>query len=422
MPHDFLNSMFTSAASVCVAGLATVVPAEQYTLFGKIVMLVLIQIGALGFIFIITAFFLIAKRKLSFKDKINIGTALGTPENLTNIKVLIKRIVVFTLLSELIGAVIFGFRFIPTYGVGDGILQSVFTSISAFCNCGFDILGPNSLKDFAVNHDYLVLSTCAVLTFLGSLGFIVWNELYEKHMLKVKNKLSFKKVWYMYTTHTQLTLLMTAIMIILGTISFLAIEYNNPATLGSFEWFDKIFLSIFHGISARTTGMVAINISQLTNSGKLMTIILMLIGGAPGSTAGGIKTVTFAVLLLTMINNAAGNKNVNLFRKEISNETIKQAVTIIFSALIILLVMTIILCALNPQIEFIDILFEVSSSLATCGYSTGITTTLTSASKVVLIVLMYIGRVSTVTMTMAITGKRFKQSNLINYPKAEINI
>ena len=298
----------------------------------------------------------------------------------------------------------------------------MFTSVSSFCNCGFDIIGANSLKDFALNHDYLVLSVCAILTILGSLGFIVWNEIYEKMKEKAKHRLSFKKLWFNFTTHTQLVLIMTLIMIVLGTLVFLLFEYNNPGTLGMYNKLDKVLLSIFHGISSRTTGMAAINISELTNSGKLVTIILMIIGGAPGSTAGGIKTVTLAVLILTMISSASNNKNVNVFRKEIANETIKQAVTVIFSGLIILLIMTMVLCTLNPQMAFIDILFEVASSVATCGYSTGITTALTPISKILIIVLMYIGRVSTVTMTMAITGKKFKQNNLISYPKADINI
>jgi trk system potassium uptake protein TrkH len=280
-PHNFFDSLFTSTASVCVAGLSTVVPKFQFTLFGKLVMLVLMQIGALGFIFVVSTAILIIKRKLTFKDSINIGTALGTPEDLKNIRPLIRRIVVFTFISELVGAIILGFRFVPMFGVSEGILQSVFTSISSYCNCGYDILGSNSLVEFANNHDYLVLGVCAVLTLFGSLGFIVWNELYEKLKMKVQNRLSFSKVIHSLSVHTKLVLVMNLVMIVFGTAIFLLIEKNNVGTIGNYNLLDKILISLFHGISARTTGMAGLNLAGMTNSGKFFTIILMMIGGAP---------------------------------------------------------------------------------------------------------------------------------------------
>ena len=168
--------------------------------------------------------------------------------------------------------------------------------------------------------------------------------------------------------------------------------------------------------------MAIVELQDMTNSGKFFTILLMFIGGAPGSTAGGLKTVTLAVLIITMLSSVSNNKNVNVFRREISDESIKQAITVLISALIIVCTMTMVLSALNPQIAFIDMMFEVVSALATCGYSLGITAGLTTSSKVILILIMYIGRVSTVTMTMAVAGKKFKQSNIVNYPKAEVNV
>ena len=420
MPHDILNSLFTATASVCVAGLSTVVAAEQYTLFGKIIMLILIQVGALGFIFIISAFILMTKKTLSFKDKINIGNVLGSSEKLNEVKTLVKRIVIFTIVVELLGALILSIRFIPSFGVLKGLGQAVFTSVSSFCNCGYDLLGANSLKDYAT--DYLVTGTCAILTLLGSLGFIVWNELFEKLKQQREKKLSYRKTWLNLSTHCQLVLVMLVIMLIAGTFGIMVFEYNNPNTLGKFGFWDKIYVSLFHGISARTTGMAAIELSQMTDSGKFFTAILMLIGGAPGSTAGGLKTVTVAVLIITMMSSVSKNKNVNVFRREISDDSIKQAITVLVSALAIVSIMTMVLSALNPDVAFVDILFEVISALATCGYSLGITSGLTTTSKVILIVIMYIGRVSTVTMTMAIAGKKFKQSNIIKLPKAEISI
>ena len=419
-PHDLLNSFFTATASVCVAGLSTVTAGEQYTLFGKIVMLILIQIGALGLIFIMSSFVLLVKHKLTFKEQINIGTILGTPEKLNEIKVLVRRIVKFTFITEVMGAVFLCIRFVPMFGPLNGAGQAIFTSVSSFCNCGYDLLGNNSLINYAT--DYLVVGVCGLLTIMGSLGFVVWNEIFEKYKTKKKNHLSFRKTWLTFSTHTKLVFTMLIVMLVFGTFGIMVFEYNNPATLGEYSFFEKLFISLFQGVSARTTGMTTINLMEMTNSGKFFTMILMLIGGAPGSTAGGIKTVTFAVLIITMISSISNNKFVNVFRREISDETIKQSTAVLISALIIISCTTMVLSALNPQIAFIDMMFEVISALATCGYSLGITAGLTVTSKAILIIIMYIGRVSTVTMAMWVAGKKFKQNNSISYPKADINV
>ena len=257
---------------------------------------------------------------------------------------------------------------------------------------------------------------------MGSLGFIVWNEIFEKIKEKKENNLSFKKTWLTFSTHTKLVFAMLICMIIFGTVGFMIFEYHNPLTLGKYNFGDKLFISVFHGISARTTGMAAVELMDMTNSGKFFTMILMFIGGAPGSTAGGIKTVTFAVLIITMLSSISNNKRVHVFRREISEENIKQAITVLISALIIISTMTMVLSALNPEISFIDMMFEVISALATCGYSLGITAGLTTTSKVLLILIMYLGRVSTVTMAMAVAGKRFKENNMVNYPKDSVII
>ncbi len=227
--------------------------------------------------------------------------------------------------------------------------------------------GANSLKDFAT--DYLVLSVCGILTVMGSLGFIVWNEIFEKKKIKRENHLSRRKTWLTLSTHTKLVFVMLICMVVVGTLGFLLFEYKNPYTLGQYGTFDKVFISLFHGISARTTGMAAVDLMQMTQAGKFFTMILMFIGGAPGSTAGGIKTVTFAVLVITMLSRASNNKKVHAFRREIADEDVKLAVTVLISALIIVSIMTMVLSTLNPEVAFLDMMFEVISALATCGYS-----------------------------------------------------
>ena len=250
---------------------------------------------------------------------------------------------------------------------GTGLDNLYLPQYLAFAIVGMIYFGPNSLRDFAT--DYLVLSVCGILTLLGSLGFIVLDELLEKTKIKRTNHLSRRKTWLMLSTHTKLVFVMLVCMIIFGTFGFLLFEYNNPNTLGQYGLFDKIFISLFHGVSARTTGMAAIDLMQMTQAGKFFTMILMFIGGAPGSTAGGIKTVTFAILVITMISRASNNKRVNVFRREIADEDVKLAVTVLISALIIISVMTMVLSTLNPEIAFLDMMFEVISALATCGYS-----------------------------------------------------
>ena len=416
----FLDSLFTSTASVCVAGLSTVTAGEQYTFWGQLVMLGLIQVGALGFISVMSFIYLLLKRKITYKEQMMISASLGSESNLENLRKLIIRVIKYTFIAELIGAIILGVRFIPMFGFREGIWQSIFTSVSAFCNCGYDLLGPNSLKEFST--DYLVLGICGLLTVLGSLGFIVWNELMDKAKEKRKHRLSTKKMWLTLSTHTKFVLIMLIAMIAAGTLGWLAIEYSNELTLGKYSFGDKLFISLFHGISARTTGMAAIDLMSMTDAGKFFTAILMFIGGAPGSTAGGIKTVTLAVLVVTMLSSISGNKSVVALKREISADIIKRAVAVCLLAISIISAMSIILSILNPQIAFINILFEVISALATCGYSLGITASLTTASKLLLILTMYIGRVSTITLTTFLTGTKFKQNSVVQYPRADINV
>lgn len=416
----FLDSVFTSAASVCVAGLSTVTAGEQYTFIGQLIILALIQVGALGFILVMSFIYLLFKKKITYKDQMMISASLGSEGNMENLRKLIIRVVKYTFIAELVGAIILSFRFIPMFGPLEGIWQSIFTSVSAFCNCGYDLLGPNSLKEFTT--DYLVLGTCGLLTLLGSLGFIVWNELVNKVKEKRKYKLSTRKMWLTLSVHTKFVLIMTLVMLVVGTLGWLAIEASNELTLGKYSFGDKFLISLFHGISARTTGMAAVDLMSMSDAGKFFTAILMFIGGAPGSTAGGIKTVTLAVLVITMLSSISGNKSVVAFKREITSDIIKRAVSVLLLAVFMVSMMSIILSILNPTVAFIDIVFEVISALATCGYSLGITASLTTASKILLILIMYIGRVSTVTMTTFLTGKKFKQNSVIQYPRADVNV
>lgn len=416
----WIDSVFTAAASVCISGLAVLDVSTQYTLFGKIVMLILIEIGALGFIAVLAAIYSALKRKFTYKEQLLISSSLGNEGNLKGIRELIRRVISYTAIIEGLGAVAYAIRFVPILGWSSGIANAIALSISSFCNCGYDLFGVTKETFFAT--DGYSLFVCAVLTILGGLGFIVWNEITEKWKQKKENRWKIRKTWAMLTVHTKLVMVMTVIMAFVGTVGFWAIEKDNPGTLEGYSPFQKWYISAFEGISARTTGISVLDLGNLTNAGKLFLAICMLIGGAPGSMAGGIKTVTLAVLVITMFSSISDNKVVTAYKREITPDIIKRAVAVFLLALFVVLTATILLAIANPQIALVDILFEVISSLATCGYSTGITTALATKSKLLLILVMYIGRVSTVTMTAALTGKLFHKHSAIQYPRADIQV
>ncbi len=268
---NLLDSMFTSVACVCVAGLSTVTAATQYTFLGKIVMLILMQIGALGFLVVIFAFYTLIKKKITYKEQLMIGESIGSEENLQNAKKMILKVVKYTAIAEGLGTLVLCLHLVPEYGLWKGLGLAAYTAISAFCNCGYDIFGANSLRDFAEvgQVNYLVISVCGILTILGSLGFIVWNEISEKLKYRKKYHLSFRKMWLTFRVHTKIVLVMTIIMFAFGTLGVLLLEYKNSFTLGAYSLGDKIFLAFFQGVSARTTGMTAIDLMNMTKRWKI---------------------------------------------------------------------------------------------------------------------------------------------------------
>ena len=418
-PLKLIDGFFLAASGVSGAGLTPIVPADQFNFWGQLLLLIIIQIGGLGFMTFVTIFFVALKKKITLKERIIIGTSYGS-NSLKGLVKLTKRVLKYTAIFEFAGAAIIAIKTIPVFGLGEGIWQAIFLSISAFCNAGFDVIGSESIKMFA--SDVLVNVTLMISILLGGIGFFVWNEIREKIEYKIKNRNSIRKMISSFSVNTKTILVMTVILVVGGTLGFLLLEYNNELTIGNMTFGDKLLVSMFQSVSSRNAGYSTVNIANAKAPTRIILIILMFIGGATGSTAGGIKIITTAVIFVTMFNVMCGKKRINLFKREISNDTIKQAFAITLFAVTLLTTAIIVMSIANPEISTFNLLFETVSGFSTCGFSVGITGTYSSLAKIVMIILMYIGRVSTVTMAMAIVEEKNRKTEIAVYPQEEIMI
>lgn len=390
----FINALFTSASAVCVTGLVVVNTAYHWTLFGQIVIIVLIQVGGLGFMTMATIGALIIGKKITLRERLVIKEQLNS-ETMSGLVRLTKYVILSTFLIEAIGALLFSIRFIPLYGLTKGIWFSVFHAISAFCNAGFDILG-DSVAPFV--GDYIINLTICMLIILGGLGFTVYIDI-------TKNR-KFSR----FSLHTKIVLLMSATLLILGTVVFYILESNNPLTLGKLSFSEKILASFFQSTVPRTAGFYSVNFAALHDTSVFLIIILMFIGGSPGSTAGGIKTTTFSSLVLATISVIRGDRDVVAFKKRISYDVINKSIAIIMVGLIFLATVSFSL-TITEDAEFLDLLFETTSALATVGLTTGVTPNLTDFGKIILALTMYAGRVGPLTLAYAFS-KHHKHVNM----------
>lgn len=414
----FINAIFTATSAVCVTGLVVVNTLANWTLFGKIIILLLIQIGGLGFMTLTTSIFILIGRKITFKERLIIQEALNE-YTLAGMVRLIKKILLGTLIIEGIGALLLSIRFIPERGILEGIFYSVFHSISAFCNAGFDIIGGNSLSPYV--GDVLVNITVITLIILSGLGFTVWWDIIKVSKEKKQKKLSFKKCFKKLTLHSKLVLVITAILISFGFIFFFVVEYNNPNTLGPMGIKDKLLAGLFQSVTPRTAGFNTIDLSQLTDTSKFMTIIYMFIGGSPAGTAGGVKTVTIFVIILAVIAVIRGKKRVEAFDRTIPYEVIQRALAVIIISLGVVISVTMLL-SLSEGGNFMDIFFESTSAFGTVGLSLGATNSLTFFGKLIISITMFIGRLGPVTMVLAFSLRSNKDKGQIKKPEEKVMV
>ena len=412
---DFLTALFTATTSVCVTGLVVVPTFSYWTLFGKIVILGLIQLGGLGIVALTSFVMLLMNRKFSLRNRMMIQDAFGL-STMQGMVVFIKRVIKGTLVVEAAGACLYMIAFIPQFGVARGIWYSVFNAISAFCNAGIDIIGPDSLMTYAGSP--LVLLTSAFLIIFGGLGFVVWWDIVDVLGRVHRREITRRDIWRRLKTHTKIILVMTGSLIVLGMALTLLFEYNNPLTIGGMSTGDKVLNAFFQSVTLRTAGFTSFSQKGLTESSVLVSCLIMLIGGSPVGTAGGIKTMTAAVLVFAVLSVIRGRNETVAFKKTISASLVRRAMAVTMISAGMLLICTVLLLVTN-HLSLSDGLYEVTSAIATVGLSRDVTPTLNICGKLLIILCMYLGRVGPITMFMFF-GQRAANRNNVRYADAEI--
>lgn len=402
----FVDALFTATSAACVTGLNVVDPGTYYSTFGQMVIIMLIQFGGLGIMTMTTLMTIIMRRKLQLKERLIMQEALNQI-TISGIARLVQHLVKATLLIEFIGGTILACRFYIDFGPV-GIYYGYWHAISAFCNAGFDVIGSNNGNLIPYVGDLTVNLVITSLIILGGLGFIVLTDLTSCRSFSLLR------------LHSKVVITTTAGLIILGTVAIFLLEYSNPDTMGHLPFSDKIIASYFQAVTVRTAGFATVNIGLMTNASLFLMIVLMFIGASPGSTGGGIKTTTFAVILASVIDQIRGKEDTVLFYRAVPHTMLRRAFTIFFVSLLIVLAVSFMIDINEPTINADAIAFETVSALSTTGLSTGITSSLNDGSKYLLSLAMFLGRVGPVTFAMALVMSSKKGQ--IHYPEGKISI
>ncbi len=391
---DFLTALFTATTSTCVTGLVVVDTATYWSVFGQIVILVMIQIGGLGFMTMGVVFAMLLKKKITLSVRGLVQESMNANQVGGMVK-LVKNVFLGTVCIEGIGALLLAVRFVPQFGVLKGIYYSIFHSISAFCNAGIDLMGSvsgqySSLVSYAA--DPLVTLVVSALIIVGGIGFLVWADI-RKYGVK----------WKKYTLHTKIALSVTFALLAAGTVLFYFLEQDH--TLADMSVGEGILASFFDSVTARTAGFNTTDTAALSSSSKLLTILLMFVGGSPGSTAGGIKTVTMMVLFVYVWSNLRGSKSCNIFGRRLWDEDIKKASNEIIISLTMAMAAALAISSMQ-DIPMEDIMFEIFSAIGTVGMTTGITRSLSFVSRLLIILLMYCGRIGSMSFALSFTERK----------------
>ncbi len=409
----YLDALFTATTSTCVTGLVTLPTVSTWSVFGQIVILLLIQVGGLGIITIMSGLMLLLNRKMGIGDRLLIQDSFNL-NTMSGLAKFIKNVLLGTLIIEGIGALAYMFVFIPDFGA-KGIWISVFNSVSAFCNAGIDIIAENSLCNYATNP--LINIVTSALIVLGGLGYIVWWDVIR--VVKSRSRKN-RKIFRRLTLHSKIAITVTLGLIFIGAVLLFIFEYANPLTIGRMSLFDKIQVSFFQSVTTRTAGFASVPQENLTNASAAVSIILMLIGGSPVGTAGGIKTVTIAILICSAFATIRNKNSATLFGRRVSEESIKKAVAVAVTFLLICTMSTVLLMA-TSNASALDVVYETVSATATVGLSRNLTATLNAFGKLIIIITMYLGRVGPISLAVAL-GSKSKNQNVISEPTEDISI
>lgn len=410
---SYIDALFTATTSVCVTGLVTVSTASAWSFFGQAVILILIQIGGLGIITILSGFMMSLHKKISLGDRILLQDAFNL-NSLSGIVRFLKKVLIGTFIVEGAGALLYMTVFIPEYGTR-GIWMSIFNAISAFCNAGMDVIGDDSLCSYVLHP--MINFVTSMLIILGGLGYIVWWD-----VLRVIN--NFKKQRFKcfanLTLHSKIALSATGILLLTGGILFFVFEYHNPQTIGDFSVPGKLQAAMFQSVTTRTAGFATIPQQNLTDASAIVSLLLMFIGGSPVGTAGGVKTVTIAVLLISAFAVIRNNDETVLFQRRISKQAVGKAVAVVSMSFMIAFVSTVLLAVVSGA-PALDVMYETFSATATVGLSRNLTGMLNNLGKLIIIVTMYLGRVGPISLVIAFNTKKKKQ-NIITNPTEEISV
>ena len=404
---SFIDALFTATSASCVTGLVVADTYQNWTTFGQVVILCLIQVGGLGFLTLGAFISVLLKKRIGLHQREQLHESVNTLE-IAGVVRLVKKIVVGTLVIEFSGAVLLAFRFIPRFGMARGIYFSVFHAISAFCNGGFDLMGVNEEYSslVAFEGDVVVNLVIVTLILVGGIGFIVWDDV-------IRNKWHFRK----YLLHSKIVLATTLILTIVGTILFLFTE--NQASFAGMSPLEKLLGALFSSVTPRTAGFNTVDTAALSNAGKIITIVMMFIGGSPGSTAGGIKTTSAAVIFFYMLAYLRGKHGAEVFGRRISDETVRKAVTVFVLNLFLALSVILIINGVE-KLPMLDLVFESFSAIGTVGMSTGLTRDLGTVGRILIMILMFLGRVG--SMSFAFSFYERKPVPKVQLPEVEVPV
>ncbi len=409
-PVGLINALFTATSSVCVTGLVVVDTGTYWTAFGQVVILLLIQIGGLGFMTMSTLLSLLLGRRITLKERLLIQESLNQFD-LEGLVRLTKNIIIATIIIEFIGAIVFTIAFIPDYGLRKGIAFGVFHAVTSFCNAGFDLIG--DFRSFTPYVDNCIINiNTMILIIIGGLGFSVWMDIYEA----IKER-DMRNV----TLHSKVVVSTTIILILSGALFIFIMELNNPDTIKNISLSGKLLASFFQSVSPRTAGFNTLDMAVLTTPSKLMTIILMVIGGSPGSTAGGIKTATAAILFLTVISVIKGKEDTEVFGRHLPKYLVYRAMSVSLISLSLIVIVTMLL-SITEVADFMTVLFEAASAFGTVGLTLGYSPNLSPFGKLIISMTMFAGRVGPLTIVLALARRAISNRGNVKYPEDRIMV
>lgn len=409
----FIDALFTATTSVCVTGLVVMPTVTSWSVFGQAVILVLIQVGGLGIITIMSGVMILLHKKMGIGDRLLLQDAFNL-NSLSGLVKFVKKVLGGTFVVEGVGALLLMTVFIPQFGA-KGVWISVFTAVSAFCNAGIDIIAENSLCNYVFNPVMNVVISALII--LGGIGYIVWWDVVrviKSYGFKLKG--FFKKL----TLHSKIAITATLVLIFGGAVLIFAFEYNNPQTMKDYTLLQKIGASLFQSVTTRTAGFATVPQENLSNASAMVSLLLMFIGGSPVGTAGGVKTVTFAVIFATALATVGKKDDTELFGRQLTKQAIGKASAVVCISFAIMFISTVLLSAVTNA-SAIDIVYETVSATATVGLTRNLTPSLNTAGKMIIIATMYLGRVGPISLAIAFNRKKENQS-IIRNPVEEISV